>query len=817
MVNKLTNKHISYSDSIVMKELEKIAIKENLIEFEEKIPEIKAEASNELNETGDVFLDSITLAKSLRDRGFVKQASLLERRALELKAENTDNTQYSWWQETGESLLDYVHKTDKNEPLPSMNDYGRVEDEVQAQKKILETLKHEPKGVSASKKIIIDEINIIAQENITSDNAVINAYKNIGIQLGNLKKLYPATTDKTYDWGRGKPLHVAASWANEYKSNKLLQMLVNKGTANAFLAISPKAYQVAYEVKSGIIDLNPNSVGKFITQYGKLFPNIKPPKVFEGIGDNKNGESDNYKVNISRIYDKFEAMYKALTGALNTIKGMLTSYQTNIDKIIGEYNEFSPEAIFSENAQGAKIDVKTLLDPVEKIKSDVYAIINPEVGASLLSILGIDDKSPEAYLKAFDKSVEVYKLAVYSHPKIGQLGTTFKDVGFGVDALNGSVDNALSNWSTILNKLKDLPNWENDEDFVRMVSEASDNVNKLSKIKNALDGINDDSPYGLLYNRISDITNQTGGGNKQSIGTDVGSFLGFVNTYARDGKVVSEIIDKVIADKTKAYRESLEESKRSLEDLSKTQSEKFNNIREARSDPSLFGGGGGDGGDVKKKTPAAGGGGRGVAPKKVSKAVEKNIQVMQKMQEDFAAYAGATEIKEGREPAPDGIWGPKAIAQAIHTAKENLKGANPDGIWGPNTQASLESIQKYIDANPDLKGRIKDKIHSAKPSKESDAQLNKNVKNNIIIIAHAQALLGDPKYDKSLPNIINSSGFDNIPYIYTVPTEGNTESFMPIDDGIKISARELSSLGQLKGYLDSKGYTTSSSSGKEKA
>jgi len=806
MATKMTQKHIGFSDSIVMKELEKIAVKDKLIEFEKK-PEIQAKASTELKETGDVFMDSITLAESLREKGFNKQAALLEKRALEYKEQTKEGSeQYNWWEEDGDSFLEFAHKNDYHEPLPSSNDYGRVEDEIGEHKKIMQSVERQPTGKTASdKKKIINEINRIAQEaeGGGTDVSVINAYKVIGQQLNNLKALYPTESKKSYKWGGEALFKVATRWVNEYNKSKLLQKLIDKGVATAFLGTSPAAYQASWQVQQGQLLQSPHAAGTFVKQYGNLFPNIKPPPISDiGVGDNKNGETDKYKQSIIKVYDKLTAMYNALTNAVGQINIMLKTYHSNMDKIIGEYNAFNPETIFAKTSGDVKIDAKSLLDPIDKVAAEVNKTVNIEIGNSLLEFLGIANKSPEAALKGFNDSVTAYKTAVYNHPKIGQLGTTFKDVGFGVDVLNGSVDNALSNWNTILSKLKSLPNWENDKDFVKMVNEASDNVNKLSTIKSALEGVTDDSPYGLLYSRISKITNQTSGGKEQSIGTDVGSFFGFVNAYARDGKVVSEVIDKVIEDKTKEYRERLEESKRSLEELSKRQSEKFDNVREARSDPSLFGAGGGTKPTGTGTRPT--GKGRGAAPKKQSDALKNKIALMQDLQGKFASYASTIDISEEKDPA---------VVDAIHTAKDNLRGANKDGVWGPNTQASLESIQKYIDANPALKNRIEKKIHSAKPAGESESQIAKNVKNNVIIMGQGLALLGDSKYARLLPSILKAGGFDNIPKMYTVPTKGDTESFMPVEGGIKISARELSSLGQLKGYLDSKGYTTASASG----
>jgi hypothetical protein len=282
---------------------------------------------------------------------------------------------------------------------------------------------------------------------------------------------------------------------------------------------------------------------------------------------------------------------------------------------------------------------------------------------------------------------------------------------------------------------------------------------------------------------------------KLTIGTTIGSFLGFVTKFVSDAQIIRDHLDDFIKNKRSEVEEKTREQREQLEKLTKKQFKEFKNIKIAASEtsPSSF-----FGGAKKTKKHPKGTGGYS-APKKISKGLEHNIQVMQSLQENFAVYARTLDIKEDRETG---------IEKAVHTAKPDVKGANADGKWGPNTQASLETIQKYIDNSKVLKDKINKKLHTAQPAAgESESEINKNVINNVKILTKSQALLGDPKYAKHLSQVIKDSNFDSIPKFLQDPNESDPDSFMPVEGGISISSRQLSSLGGLKVYLNNNGYT----------
>ena len=162
----MTYKHIGFSESIVMRELEKIAHRTNLIKND---PEpIEKTASVKLASSDDLFLDSITLASALREKGFVKQAEKLEQKALQYKIANKDaqENQYDWWQEDGKTLIDHCHQPDDYEEIPSSKGYGIVENQNEIKKLIEQVMKKQPLGKagSQSNELVVMAINALAQQ-----------------------------------------------------------------------------------------------------------------------------------------------------------------------------------------------------------------------------------------------------------------------------------------------------------------------------------------------------------------------------------------------------------------------------------------------------------------------------------------------------------------------------------------------------------------------------------------------------------------------------------------------------------------------------
>jgi len=820
MATKLIKKHIGYSDSIVMKELEKIAIKEDLIKFEKK-PEIQVKASAELKETGDVFMDAITLASFLRDRGFKKQASLLEKRALEYKEQdNKNNEQYNWWGENGDSFLEYAHKNDYQEPVQCSNNYGDVEDNVEQHKKVMMSINRQPtnKNASINKKKLINEINLIAQEIEEDPNwkaMKANISKAIEDGIEGIKKaksmpsggipLKPIYENKLTDEFK-KITGLTDDNLNEYialAENKTINIIIQGGNPNLYslglldkllkggnielsswknLISSPYFNTTASsEIKKGCQILGVK-FGDVISQAVNNIKNYAYRVVNSSITMNEAKiavflEKQKALNDYTRIYGEIRTKYnenkniKTINswlrgGLLNELRKPIWSASDNLftnlkslNSMLGDKLRFNPDG-FENSLDNVITNCNTLLK-VFNSASNFYNISNKagdftkyseEVNKNINNCSNDIDQTKKALYeyKAYDKNLRM----------------TPSELKVDINAMVPRIERMIKGWITVSNEAAKVPGKLNEDIIEKIQTELKLGTEILKAFKNA----NNSKPYAYFYRSMP----------KGSIPKDVKELEGVVATWENELAVSNKYINELVKG------------------------------AHLKNEVMKLGFGGGFTGIVPTqqiKSPSKGTGtGTYSAPKKVSKEIESNIQVMQKGQEDFAAYAKTLDIKEDRETD---------IAEAIDTAKQGLKGANPDGIWGPNTQTSLETIQRYIDTNPALKGKIKEKIHSAKPAGESESEIIKNVRTNIVILGYAQALLGNDKYKKLLPYVLKSSGYDTIPKMYTPPIKGNVKSFMPIEDGINISEKELSSLGQLKGYLNSKGYNITSASGIE--
>ena len=176
----MTYKHIGFSDSIVMKELEKVAYRTNLVQND---PE-QEKVATKLTTTDDLFLDTITLATALRDNGFVKQAEKLEEKVLQYKIASKDDDKYNWWQETGSSLIDYSHQVDDYEEIPSAKGDGVVENQNEIHKILEDVLKHQPTGKvgSQNKEIVVMAINALGQDQTATLIKELNDSKKSAIE-----------------------------------------------------------------------------------------------------------------------------------------------------------------------------------------------------------------------------------------------------------------------------------------------------------------------------------------------------------------------------------------------------------------------------------------------------------------------------------------------------------------------------------------------------------------------------------------------------------------------------------------------------------
>ena len=130
-----TKQNFKFSDSLVLKELQRIGRERKLITEDDElfVPELKKKASSTLTQTGNIVLDAIVLADALRRRGYVKQAEKLIEKALILKKAMSDGgyeTLYDFWSETGEALVNEAHKQKNDVAGHKVPDLNEMQKEI---------------------------------------------------------------------------------------------------------------------------------------------------------------------------------------------------------------------------------------------------------------------------------------------------------------------------------------------------------------------------------------------------------------------------------------------------------------------------------------------------------------------------------------------------------------------------------------------------------------------------------------------------------------------------------------------------------------
>ncbi len=136
----MTFKHGKFSDSPVMRQFERVAIKRGMV----KPDEIVKKASPALEPSNDLFSDIFKLANTLRDRGFEKEANELEDNIIIFKTAETHL--YKAIDETGEDLLEFAHPKGSVKMHDAKDELGVVEDLLDKHRKILEVVNKTPTG-----------------------------------------------------------------------------------------------------------------------------------------------------------------------------------------------------------------------------------------------------------------------------------------------------------------------------------------------------------------------------------------------------------------------------------------------------------------------------------------------------------------------------------------------------------------------------------------------------------------------------------------------------------------------------------------------
>jgi hypothetical protein len=147
----MTFKHINFSDSPVMRELERIAKAKGEVNAPpsvesvvKKVAASKKKASYEPGE--DLMQDILKLADGLRARGFDKQADSLETKFFDYKKAETHL--YRAIDEDGEDVIDFAHPH-AAKPI-SNSEHAKVPNILERHKKIVEVVNKQPTGKYAA-------------------------------------------------------------------------------------------------------------------------------------------------------------------------------------------------------------------------------------------------------------------------------------------------------------------------------------------------------------------------------------------------------------------------------------------------------------------------------------------------------------------------------------------------------------------------------------------------------------------------------------------------------------------------------------------
>jgi len=144
-------KHVKFNDSIVMRELERQALKKGTFVPETK-DIIKTASISKYASTGDILLDLVHLAQGLREKGLVKEAKSLEEKMFVYKKAS------SQYQEE----LDKAHP-DGDVKMVDGGDLADVETLESQHEKMLSIVKKDPTGKQAE---LINNILKAAQDSL---------------------------------------------------------------------------------------------------------------------------------------------------------------------------------------------------------------------------------------------------------------------------------------------------------------------------------------------------------------------------------------------------------------------------------------------------------------------------------------------------------------------------------------------------------------------------------------------------------------------------------------------------------------------------
>lgn len=167
---------MSYLSSETMREFHREAVKrgwaksldDTVREYEssKSISKVASDEKGFIGSSGDIFADVCVLSEMLRDKGYLKQAELLEKKALDYKIASTDF--YKVHNYGVEQLLDLAHPEGDVEIADASEDYGLVETDTSSQKKIIDRIRKKKVKSSLKRSNILKSADDRFSNNIAS-------------------------------------------------------------------------------------------------------------------------------------------------------------------------------------------------------------------------------------------------------------------------------------------------------------------------------------------------------------------------------------------------------------------------------------------------------------------------------------------------------------------------------------------------------------------------------------------------------------------------------------------------------------------------
>ena len=158
----MTFKHGKFSESVVMRSLEKVAREKGLVKEEDFVKTATVTKRANLNPSSDPLVSLMRLGEGLREAGYEKLAVEIEDKALAFKQAQT---LYETSKETGEDLIDFAHPKGSHKLEGVDGTEAVIETILDQHLKSVKMVEKKPTGKLASHRDILNAVKkVLGQE-----------------------------------------------------------------------------------------------------------------------------------------------------------------------------------------------------------------------------------------------------------------------------------------------------------------------------------------------------------------------------------------------------------------------------------------------------------------------------------------------------------------------------------------------------------------------------------------------------------------------------------------------------------------------------